>query len=260
MSSSPKPRIAVHHGIWRELLTAISRKSLETHDDVERNWYFPSAVSEATHDEWTVRQILAHLGLFSGIRRLNDEIAAFHARQNIILTLEEITTFYDRRPDGVAFDAKGKQCFFLEFTRLLDSVTLSDEGDWAERKELEKNERYGMHLYSINYLSALSERPWNCSQANFSQANFTVGARGSLKKIQFQDRLRLLGMPDSKTRDKIRALTVALSDILFKIFNVSVVSSPQLALSSLPTELANFHTSAYQLFKKITGPFSGLVI
>ena len=198
----------MHHGIWRKLLTAISRKSLETHDDCERNWHFPSAVSEAIHDECTVRQILVHLGLFSGIRRLNNEIATFHARQNIVLTLEEITTFYDRRPDGVAFDAKGKECVFLEFIRPLDSVTLSDEGDWAERKELEKNERYGMHLYFINYLSALIERPWNCSQANFSQANFTVGARGSLKKIQFQDRLRLLGMTDSNTRGKIRALTV----------------------------------------------------
>jgi len=105
-----KPRIAVHHGIWRELLTAMSRNSLETHDDGERKWYFPSAVSEtaATHDEWTFRQILVHLGLFSGVRRLNEEIVTFHARQNIILTSEEITCFYGRRPDGVAFDAKGK--------------------------------------------------------------------------------------------------------------------------------------------------------
>jgi len=35
-------------------------------------------------------------------------------------------------------------------------VTSSDEGDWAERKELEKNDRYCMHLYFINYLSAFS--------------------------------------------------------------------------------------------------------
>ena len=101
---------------------------------------------------------------------------------------------YGRRPDGVAFDAKGQQCIFLEFTRPMDLVTSSDEGEWPERKELEKNERYGMHLYIINHLSALSGR---------SQANFTVGARGSLKKIQFQDRLRLLRVKDSKARDKI---------------------------------------------------------
>jgi len=66
---------------------------------------------------------------------------------------------YGRRPNGVAFDTKGKQCVFLEFIRPMDSVTSSDVGEWAERKELEKNERYGMHLYFINYLSALSERP-----------------------------------------------------------------------------------------------------
>jgi len=70
------------------------------------------------------------------------------------LTTDEITTFQGRRPDGVAFDAKGEQCVFLEFTRPMDSVSSSDEGDWAERKELEKNEGYGLHRYFINYLSA----------------------------------------------------------------------------------------------------------
>ena len=60
-----KPRIAVHHGIWRELLTAISRNSVESHNDGTRKWYFLS-----THDEWTIRQILVHLGLFSGIGSL----------------------------------------------------------------------------------------------------------------------------------------------------------------------------------------------
>jgi hypothetical protein len=57
-----------------------------------------------------------------------------HAQENIVLMSEEITTFYGWRPDGVAFD------FLMEFTRLMDSVTSSHAGDWAERKELEKNE------------------------------------------------------------------------------------------------------------------------
>ena len=125
---------------------------------------------------------------------LTEEIATFHARQNIFLTSEEITTFYSRRPDGGAFDAKGTQCVFLEF---MDSLTSSDEGDWAERKEFEKNERYGLHRYFINHLSAVSGRPWNCLHVNF-----TVGAHGSLKKIQFKERLHLLGVTDSKARDK----------------------------------------------------------
>jgi len=120
------------------------------------------------------------------------------------LTSEEITSFYDRRPDGVAFNAKGKQCVFVELTHPMDSVTSSDEGDWAERKELEENEKYGMNLNFINHLSALHGRLWNCSQANF-----TVQARDFLKRTQFQDRLCLLGLKNSKARDRIRALTLS---------------------------------------------------
>jgi len=159
------------------------------------------------------------------------------------------------------FDDKNKPCVFLEFTHPMDSVTSSQERDWAERKELEKNVRYGIHIivYFINHLSALHGRPWN-----YTQANFTVGARGSLKQTQFQDRLRLLGVTSSKARDKIRVLTVsktlALSDIILKLFHVSILRSPEWAFHSLPTELANSQTSAFKLFKKFTGPFSGLVI
>jgi hypothetical protein len=141
----------------------------------------------------------------------------------------------------------------------MDLVTFSEEGDLAEIKELEKNERYGMHIYFINYLSALHGRPWNCTQANF-----TVGARGSLKQTQFQDRLCLLGVTNSKARDKIRVVTVskilALLDIILKPFHVSILRSPEWALSSLIMELTNSQTSAFKLFKRFTGPFSGLVI
>jgi len=86
----------------------------------------PSAVSKATHDEWTVRHILVHLGLFSGIRRLIEDVTAFHTRQNIVLTSQETTSFYSWRPDGIAFDAKSKHSVFLEFSRPMDSVTFSD--------------------------------------------------------------------------------------------------------------------------------------
>jgi len=232
---------------------------VESHDDGKRKFSFPSAVSETTHDEWTVRQILVHLGLFSGIKRLRADVTEFHARQDIVLTDLEITSFYSRKPDGVAFDDKNKHCVFLEFTRPNDSVTSSQEGDWAEKKELVKNVRYGMHIYFINHLSALHGRPWKCTQAKFS-----AGARGSLKQTQFQDRLRLLGVTNSKAKDKIQVLTVsktlALLDIILKLFHVSILRSPEWALSSLPTELANSQTSAFKLFKKFTGPFSGLVI
>ena len=232
---------------------------MESHDDGTRKWYFPSAVSEATHDEWTVREILMHPGLFSDIRSLRADVTYFHARQGIVLTDAEITSFYSLRPDGVAFDDKNKHCVLLEFTHAMDSVSSSPEGDWAERKEVEKNARYGVHIYFINHLSALHGRPWNCTQAIF-----TVGAQGSLKQTQFQDRLRLLGVTNFKARDKLRVLTVsktlALSDIILKLFHVSILRSPECAFSSLPTELANSQTEALKLFKKITGPFSGLVI
>ena len=143
----------------------------------------------------------------------------------------------------------------------MDSVTSSDERDWAERRELEKNERYGMHLYFINCLSALNGRPWNCTQAEF-----TVGARDSLMRNQFQDRLCLLWVTNSKARNQIRALTLSktlvLSDIILKLFHwhVSILRSPKWAFRSLLTGLANSQTSVFQLFKNFTSPFSGLVI
>jgi len=96
------PRIAVHHGIWCDLLTSIRRNSLEAHDDGEKKWHLPSAVSEATHNEGTVRQILVHLGLFSGIVWLEEEVATFHVRRSIFLTATEITIFQGGRPDAVA--------------------------------------------------------------------------------------------------------------------------------------------------------------
>jgi len=136
---------------------------VESHDDGNRKWYFPSAVSEATHDEWTVREIFVHLGLFSGIKSLRADVTEFHALQNIVPTDEEITYFYSRRHDGFAFDDKNKHCVFLKFTCPMDSVSSSPEREWAERKELEKNARYGMHVYFINHLSAIHGRPWNCT-------------------------------------------------------------------------------------------------
>jgi len=68
----------------------------------------------------------------------------------------------------------------------MDSVTSSDEGDCAERKELEKNERYGMHIYFINYLSALNGRPWNSTQANFTaELEHAALSRRSNSKTDF---------------------------------------------------------------------------
>jgi len=219
-----KPRIAVHHGIWRELLTAIDRNSSEANEDGTKKWFFPSAT------EWTVRQIPVHLGLFSTSKRLRADIIEFHENQGIFLTVEEATSFFSLRPDGVAFNEMERKCILLEFTRPMDSIDSSDDGDWAESKEAEKNARYALVRYFINWMSARRGRGWDCAQINF-----TVGARGSLKQNQFQERLTQLGVTSSKARENIRKLTVAktlaLSDIILKLFHVSVQRSPEWALS-----------------------------
>ena len=95
-------------------------------------------VSEATHDECTVRQILVHLGLFSDIKSLRADVTDFHARQDIVLTDDEITSFYSRTPDGIAFDDKNKRCVFLEFTRPMDSVTLTGGRSGGEKRTREE--------------------------------------------------------------------------------------------------------------------------
>ena len=57
-----RPRIAVHHGIWRELDKAISRWSTEKNKkDDNLKWFFPSAVSDSDHDEWTFWRTVVYL-------------------------------------------------------------------------------------------------------------------------------------------------------------------------------------------------------
>ena len=92
---------------------------MESHDDGTGKCYFPSAVGEATHDKWTVRQILVQLGLFSEIKSLRVDVTEFHARQGIVLTDVEITSFYSLRPDGVAFDDRNKHCVLLRTSNQL---------------------------------------------------------------------------------------------------------------------------------------------
>ena len=54
----------MHHGIWRELHKAISRwSSVKNNKDDNLKWFFPSAVSDSDHDEWSFRRIAVHLGL-----------------------------------------------------------------------------------------------------------------------------------------------------------------------------------------------------
>ena len=76
---------------------------------------------------------------------------------------------------------------------------------WAEEKDSLKNLHYENHR---NFLEAhsrlkLGRLRWTCTQANF-----TVGARGSIKTEDFDARLGGLGIPDKKVRRVIAVRTV----------------------------------------------------
>ena len=184
-------------------------------------------LAKATHDEWTVRQILVHLGLFSDIKSLRADITNFHARQGIVQTDVKITSFYSLRPDGVAFDDKNKHCVLLEFTRPMDSCLL-------HRRETGLRERNARRMpdtectFTSSTISALFMVVLGTVHKPTSQREH--GAPSN-RPNQFQDRLRLLGVTNSKVREKIRVLTVsktlALSDIILKLFHVSILRSPE---------------------------------
>ena len=60
-----RPRIAVHHDIWRDLISHIGEQSLEEHEDGSRIWTFPTSVSAVKHEECKMREILTHMGLMN---------------------------------------------------------------------------------------------------------------------------------------------------------------------------------------------------
>ena len=79
--------------------------------------------------------------------KLRKDIEEYHIAYAIDFDDSDIDTFIARRPDGLAFDNEKKSCVLMEYTRAMDT-----NEDWAERKEQEKNERYGYLLGFINHL------------------------------------------------------------------------------------------------------------
>jgi len=146
------PRIAIHHGIWRELMFSIRKSSTKLNDTSEPLWHFPFALSPEAHAEWGLYKILEHMILPPGAgqnrAKLRKDIEKYHMAYDIDLDETDIDTFIARRPDGLAFDKEKKFCVFLEYTRAMDT-----NEDWAEKKEQEKNDRYSSHLGFINHLS-----------------------------------------------------------------------------------------------------------
>ena len=78
----------------------------------------------------------------------------------------------------------------MEYMRAMDT-----NEDWAERKEQEKNERYGSLLGFINHLSHRGKSGWKASQTNL-----TTGVRGSVHTNQFLTRLESLGVDNWKKK------------------------------------------------------------
>ena len=76
-------RIAVHHGIWRQILTGIQKHSTETYAHSEiKKWHFSSAVSEVSHIEWDLKEMLIHMKVMTndceGRIQLKIDILQFH--------------------------------------------------------------------------------------------------------------------------------------------------------------------------------------
>jgi len=117
-----RQRIAVHHGIWRELHATISRWS---NKNDESRWFFPLAISESDHCEWTFRRIVDHIGLFTewsdqvAREAFKQEIIDFHLRRGLWEHNEEkeyrslVTKFLLCRPNRIGFNAKDRDCRFI---------------------------------------------------------------------------------------------------------------------------------------------------
>ena len=124
---------------------AISRwSSVKNNKDDNLKWFFPSAVSDSDHDEWSFRRIAVHLGLvdhgnLEDRKAFRLDVTNYHLDLELWEETEDnnyetlIDTFLAARPDGIAFNAEDRICVFLEFTRPMDTRLGSPEepGDWA---------------------------------------------------------------------------------------------------------------------------------
>ena len=136
-----------------------------------------------------------------------------------------IRSFLAGRPDGVAFEMRGRVCNFTEFTRPMDSPCDAPP-KWAEKKDTYKSDKYARQRDFIEHLSKLRGMSWTCQQTNFS-----VGVRGSIRTADFDERLKQLGVQSGKDRNDIctNAIykTLDLTNSLLKLFFIAIHSSPQ---------------------------------
>jgi len=143
-------RIAIHHGICRELMFSIRKSSTELNDASEPRWHFSSALSPEAHAEWGLYKILEYMRLHEILppgagknrAKLRKDIEDYHTAYAIEFDDTDMDTFIARRPDSLVFDKGKKVCVFLEYTRAMDT-----NEDWAEKKEQEKNDRYSSRFH-----------------------------------------------------------------------------------------------------------------
>jgi len=243
------PRIAIHHGIWRELIFSIRKSSTELNDASEPRWHYPSALSPEAHVEWGLYKILEYMGLHEILppvagqnrAKFRKDIEEYHVAYAIDFDDTDIDIFTAQRPDGLAFDKGKKKGVFLEYTRAM----VTNEY-WAEKLEQEKDERYSSHLGFINHLSNREKSGWKASQTNF-----TTGVRGSLHTNQFLTRLESLGVKNENTREAIRDRTVqktlSMSDMILTFFFIALNSKTEWTLQNLPTEIVNKNMERFNL-------------
>ena len=128
---------------------------------------------------------------------------------------------------------------------------------WAEKKDTYKSGKYTRHRNFIEHLSEKRGISWTCQQANFS-----VGVRGSIRTVDFEDRLKQLGVESGKDCKDIRTnaifKTLDLTDSLLTLFFIAAQKSPQWMFESIDTEFANSYTQRYNIDKRFTGPLIGL--
>lgn len=148
---------------------------------------------------------------------------------------------------------------FLEFTRPMDSQKSSPEdlADCAEKKDIAKNLRYENHRIFLEEYSdrKLGRLRWTCTQANY-----TVGVRGSIKSEDFDSGKSRVPVQEKKSERLLVRKTLELSDAMLRIFHMSIRTNPEWAKHAVSETLANTSTERYNLFKRFSEPTSGFDI
>lgn len=144
-----KPRTAVHHTIWRELLALVANHNkavpgVHGHPASGGKWSFPTVVNSTMIKEWTIKDIANYILPDTFAAQQLDQLTTdlLHGR-GLASSPAAVAKLLDKRPDGVAFlrpdktggssPADPNQVYVLEFTKAADTMD-----DFQEQKEKKK--------------------------------------------------------------------------------------------------------------------------